>query len=176
MSGTSGLSTNVGVTVIVNVNGTPLAATVNADGSWTLPLSSAVLQSLPDGVWPVTVTVTDSAQNVVTSAPQNIEILTHLLPTPTILQPFGDGLLSIAEAGAAQILTGTTGITGAGQIVKVTVGTQILTATVQDNGQWTVTAPTGALSTIANGAGKFMSKSPIMPVTALALMATLPPC
>ena len=154
LSGTSGLSTNVGVTVIVNVNGTPLAATVNADGSWTLPLSSAVLQSLPDGVWPVTVTVTDSAQNVVTSAPQNIEILTHLLPTPTILQPFGDGLLSIAEAGAAQILTGTTGITGAGQIVKVTVGTQILTATVQDNGQWTVTAPTGALSTIANGAGK----------------------
>lgn len=154
LSGASGLSTNVGVTVIVNVNGTPLAATVNADGSWTLPLSSAVLQSLPDGVWPVTVTVTDSAQNVVTSAPQNIEVLTHLLPTPTILQPFGDGLLSIAEAGAAQILTGTTGITGAGQIVKVTVGTQILTATVQDNGQWTVTAPTGALSTIANGAGK----------------------
>lgn len=154
LSGASGLSTNVGVTVIVNVNGTPLAATVNADGSWTLPLSSAVLQSLPDGVWPVTVTVTDSAQNVVTSAPQNIEVLTHILPTPTILQPFGDGLLSIAEAGAAQILTGTTGITGAGQIVKVTVGTQILTATVQDNGQWTVTAPTGALSTIANGAGK----------------------
>ncbi|AJQ99816.1 hypothetical protein F652_1827 [Enterobacteriaceae bacterium bta3-1] len=154
LSGASGLSTNVGVTVIVNVNGTPLAATVNADGSWTLPLSNAVLQSLPDGVWPVTVTVTDSAQNVVTSAPQNIEVLTHILPTPTILQPFGDGLLSIAEAGAAQILTGTTGITGAGQIVKVTVGTQILTATVQDNGQWTVTAPTGALSTIANGAGK----------------------
>lgn len=154
LHGLSGLNTNVGVSVVVNVNGTPISATVNADGSWTLALDVATLQSLPDGTWVLSVTVTDSAGNVVTSATQNAEILTHTLPAPTINLPFGDGLLSIAETGLPQTLTGSTGIIGAGQIVKVTIGTETLTATVTDNGKWTLVVQPDALATVIDGPGK----------------------
>ncbi len=153
LHGLSGLATNVGVSVIVNINGTPVAAVVNPDGSWTLPLDVGTLQSLPDGTWSLSVTVTDPAGNVVTSPTQTAEVLTHVVPVPTINLPFGDGLLSIAEAGASQILTGSTGITGAGQIVKVTIGTQTLNAVVTTDGQWTLSVLPNALATVTNGPG-----------------------
>nr|WP_279077741.1 Ig-like domain-containing protein [Hafnia alvei] len=153
LHGLSGLATNVGVSVIVNINGTPVTATVNPNGSWTLPLDAPTLQGLPDGIWSLSVTVKDAAGNVVTSPTQTAEVLTHVLPLPTINLPFGDGLLSIAEAGASQILTGSTGITGAGQIVKVTIGTQTLNAVVTTDGQWTLSVLPSALATVTNGSG-----------------------
>ena len=153
LHGLSGLATNVGVSVIVNINGTPVTATVNPNGSWTLPLDAPTLQGLPDGIWSLSVTVKDAAGNVVTSPTQTAEVLTHVLPLPTINLPFGDGLLSIAEAGASQILTGSTGITGAGQIVKVTIGTQTLNAVVTTDGQWTLSVLPNALATVTNGPG-----------------------
>lgn len=151
LHGLSGLNTDVGVSVMVNINGTPVAAIVNPDGSWTLPLDVGTLQALPDGTWSLSVTVTDSAGNVVTSPTQTAEVLTHVLPVPTINLPFGDGLLSIAESKVSQTLTGSTGITGAGQIVKVTIGTQTLNAVVTDDGKWTLVVPPSALGSASVG-------------------------
>jgi ribosomal 50S subunit-recycling heat shock protein len=155
LTGTTGLASNLGQTVTVNVNGQSLAATVNANGSWTLPFDSTTLLALPDGNWPITVTVTDAVGNT-SSTSGSLEILTHTLPAPTLDLPFGDGLLNIAEAGVTQTLTGKTGLVGSGQIVTVTVdeGTanqQVFTAQADGLGGWSLQLSTAQLAVFTNG-------------------------
>ncbi len=120
LSGQTGLTSNVGQTVSVSINGTNFPATVNADGSWTLSLASQTLIDLPDGTVNFTVIVTDSAGNTST-ATATASVLTTTLPVATLDLPFGDGILNATEIQAIQTLTGKTGITSAGQEVTVTV-------------------------------------------------------
>ncbi|MGL5388968.1 MAG: Ig-like domain-containing protein [Serratia sp. (in: enterobacteria)] len=155
LTGTTGLASNLGQKVTVNVNGLNLNATVNADGSWTLPLDSATLLGLPDGNWPITVTATDAVGNT-NSANGSLEILVNKLPLPTLDLPFGDGLLNIAEAALAQTLTGKTGLVGSGQIVTVTVDAglpsqQIFTALADGLGGWSLPLNTTQLGVFTNG-------------------------
>lgn len=127
------------VTVSIN-NGTPLAATVNADGTWTLNVDSATLQALPDGVLPVTVTVTDTADNQATGQ-GSFEAIINALPQANYVTPFGDFTINSAETKSDQLITGNTGVTGTGQTVSVVLGTKTYTGTVNENGDWTVTVP-----------------------------------
>ncbi|MEQ9878298.1 Ig-like domain-containing protein [Pectobacterium aroidearum] len=120
LSGQTGLSSNVGQTVSVSINGTSLPATVNADGSWSLSLDRQTLIDLPDGTVNFTVIVTDAAGNTSTTA-TTANVLTTTLPVATLDLPFGDGILNATEIQAIQTLTGKTGITSAGQEVIVTV-------------------------------------------------------
>ncbi|MCA5945737.1 Ig-like domain-containing protein [Pectobacterium brasiliense] len=120
LSGQTGLTSNVGQTVSVSINGTSLPATVNADGSWSLSLDRQTLIDLPDGTVNFTVIVTDTAGNTSTTA-ATANVLTTTLPVATLDLPFGDGVLNTTEIQAIQTLTGKTGITSAGQEVIVTV-------------------------------------------------------
>lgn len=120
LSGQTGLSSNVGQTVSVSINGTSLPATVNTDGSWSLSLGRQTLIDLPDGTVNFTVIVTDAAGNTSTTA-TTANVLTTTLPVATLDLPFGDGILNTTEIQAIQTLTGKTGITSAGQEVIVTV-------------------------------------------------------
>ncbi|MER0060445.1 Ig-like domain-containing protein [Pectobacterium polaris] len=120
LSGQTGLTSNVGQTVSVSINGTSLPATVNADGSWSLSLDRQTLIDLPDGTVNFTVIVTDTAGNTSTTA-ATANVLTTTLPVATLDLPFGDGILNATEIQAIQTLTGKTGITSAGQEVIVTV-------------------------------------------------------
>ncbi|MCL6375844.1 Ig-like domain-containing protein [Pectobacterium brasiliense] len=120
LSGQTGLTSNVGQTVSVSINGTSLPATVNADGSWSLSLDRQTLIDLPDGSVNFTVIVTDTAGNTSTTA-ATANVLTTTLPVATLDLPFGDGVLNTTEIQAIQTLTGKTGITSAGQEVIVTV-------------------------------------------------------
>lgn len=141
--------------VTVTVNGTVYAATLSADGSrWSLDLPPAVLQSLPDGSWPVSVTVTDVNGNIGTTT-GTVLVAVNTLPDVTLNLPFGDGALNATEAGTEQILTGTTGITGAGQTVSVLISGfnngQPLAATVQADGSWSLALSPAQLATFTSG-------------------------
>ncbi|MGO2460303.1 MAG: Ig-like domain-containing protein [Ewingella sp.] len=145
----SGTSHNVaeGANVTVTLNGKAYTAAVGADGTWTVPVGAADLALLGDGPLAVKVTATDAAGNAVSST-VTLDVYTHQLPAPTINQPFGDGLLSTAEAATSQTLSGSTGIVGDGQTVTVTLGGKDYTATVGGNGQWTVTIPAADLQAL----------------------------
>lgn len=145
----SGTSHNVaeGANVTVTLNGKTYIAAVGADGTWTVPVGATDLALLGDGPLAVKVTATDAAGNAVSST-ITLDVYTHQLPTPTINQPFGDGLLSTAEAATSQTLSGSTGIVGDGQTVTVTLGGKEYTATVGGNGQWTVTIPSADLQAL----------------------------
>lgn len=138
--------------VIVNVNGTPIEAVINSNGTWSLPLSGDVLETLPDGTWPITVTVTDGVGNVGLPADASLTVAINDVPVPTITTPFLDGLLNIAEAGIDQVLRGSTGVLGAGQTVTVSIdGQPAVPAVVNANGSWSLGLSTGLLSGLTNG-------------------------
>lgn len=154
LSGLTGI-TSAGQTVVVNINGTNFTATVvDATGAWTLNLSPAILQALPDGTWTVTVTATDAVGNS-NSASELLGVQLSLPPIPTIVLPFGDGILNFAESTAigGQSLTGSTGISGAGQTVTVAISGLTggpFNAIVAADGTWTLNLTTVQLAELGN--------------------------
>lgn len=137
------------VTVSLN-NGTPVTATINGDGTWSLNLSPTVLAALPDGTTTVSVTVTDKAGNIVTGQ-GTFDVLTHNLPVATFSTPFGDGTINYAEMNSDQVITGNTGVTGAGQTVQVTFNGHTYNQTVGINGEWSVTIPQADMADLVDG-------------------------
>jgi hypothetical protein len=149
-------SGNTGITgtqtVVVNLNGTLYAADVDpTTGDWSLTLSPALLTTLPDGVWPGSVTVTDAVGNTSTQSGEVI-VAINSVPAASLNVPFGDTQLNIAEAAAGQSLSGKTGLNGDGQTVTVAIdGGTPLTATVTTNGDWTLDLTPAQLQALSDG-------------------------
>lgn len=137
------------VTVSLN-NGTPVTATINGNGTWSLDLSSTALTALPDGTTTVNVTVTDKAGNVVTGQ-ASFDVLTHSLPAATVSTLFGDGTINNAEMNSDQVITGNTGVTGAGQTVQLVFNGHTYNQSVGNNGEWSVTIPQADMAGITDG-------------------------
>lgn len=98
------------------------------------------MSTLPDEVNPASDTL--SAELVLTA------------PNPTIDVPFGDKLLNLAEAAVNQTISGTTGLTGPGQTVILTIdGNPIsdLIVSVNDSGVWTVTLTPAQMLALGDG-------------------------
>lgn len=151
LNGTTGLPADRIGTVMVSLNnGAMVQATVDADGNWSLPLTPAQLQALPDGTIPVTVIVTDTAGNTNTGT-SSFEARINDVPDATINTPFIDGALNNAEAGVAQTITGSTGVSGAGQTVEIVLNGNTYTGTVQANGDWSVSLPPSAFTGLTPG-------------------------
>ncbi|WP_368659104.1 Ig-like domain-containing protein [Budvicia aquatica] len=75
-----------------------------------------------------------------------------MTPLPTIVRPFDDGKLSIDESQLASSLSGTTGATGAGQTVTVSInGTNYPGVTVDDQGNWTMPLTIDQLGALPDG-------------------------
>lgn len=144
----SGTSHNVaeGAIVTVILNGKTYTAAVSG-GVWAVPVTAGDLALLGDGPLTVKVTATDATGNPISST-TTLDVYTHQLPVPTLNTPFGDGLLSTAEAVTSQTLSGSTGVIGDGQTVVVNLGGKDYTATVGGNGQWTVTIPSTDLQAL----------------------------
>lgn len=141
--GTSaGLPANTEITV--TLNGITYTATVDASGNWQTTVPAADLQGLADGNYEVTAT----AQQGGVSDSHTLTVIINNLPDTTIDPLFTDGTLSQAEAGVDQVLTGSTGVAGAGQSVTVTLNGQAYQGTVDANGNWSVTLPSGALDSL----------------------------
>lgn len=152
ISGTTNLS-GAGQKVSLVLNGVTYNGTVLADGSWTINLPKTALQNLPEGSsQTLAITATDAVGNKDT---QSVNFTVHTsLPSPSIVDLFGsDNLLSISEASGPLTLTGTTGVTGGTQYVKLTIDVNGVSypATVLSNGNWTLALPANALNFLSNG-------------------------
>ncbi|OVZ98202.1 adhesin [Yersinia frederiksenii] len=151
LTGTTGIVGDTRQQVTVYINGTGYAAIVTEDGKWTLALTPAVLQALPEGTWSVAVTAKDAAGNSGTLTGQ-VEVITHDLPQPTLTLPFGDGVLNHAEALLGQTLSGSTGVVGSGQSVAIFIdGKLINTITADPDGSWSLPLLSGVLTLLGAG-------------------------
>ena len=135
------------LTVTVTLNGVAHTTTINEDGSWSVPIPTVELINLPDG----TVTATASVPGT-TPATLDVNVAIQASPAPAIDLPFGDGVLTAEEAATDQLITGTTGVTGSGQSVTLTLNGKTYHATVAEDGHWQATLPAADLQALPEGA------------------------
>ena len=131
-----------GSTVDVTFGTTTLAATVDANGNWTVDFPASAIAT---GEYEATITA------VATDANGNSSTTTGTMQVDTIADVAvstggvaGDGTINGAEQAAGVTLTGTA---QPGSTVDVTFGTTTLAATVDANGNWTVDFPPSAIAT-----------------------------
>lgn len=148
----TGTATNLtaGTTVQVTIGGLPFQGTVGADNTWSVTVPGDALATLADGAVEITVTALDAAGNPATAS-GSVELVVNTLPVADIALPFVDGVLNATEAGVNQVISGTTGISGAGQIVRLDIDGTSITATVDDRGNWTATLTPQLSATLGNG-------------------------
>ncbi|WP_168195811.1 Ig-like domain-containing protein [Nissabacter sp. SGAir0207] len=135
-----------GLPITVALNGQNYSGTVNPDGSWSVPIPATDLLNLPDGTTSLTATLAGNPP-----ASVDLGIFVQNLPAPITATPFEDGVLDADEAATDQIITGTTGVAGAGQTVSVNLGGTDYPATVDENGNWSATLPATALQALPEG-------------------------
>ncbi|EKN5087386.1 hypothetical protein EFV65_24330, partial [Yersinia enterocolitica] len=69
----------------------------------------------------------------------------------TLTTPFADGYLNATEVTSSQTLSGSTGVSGAGQQVVVTVGGVVHTLVADSQGNWQLTLQPSELQNLPNG-------------------------
>lgn len=158
LSGTADVA-DAGQIVTLQFNGQTYQATVQGDGSWSTNVPAGALAGLADGSYTLTATLSDLAGNT-TTVPETFTVVAANPPVPTIETPFGDTFLNQREADTDQTLTGTTGVTGAGQSVVVNIGGVDHTATVDATGIWTVNISAADLQLITEGPQNLWSRRP----------------
>ncbi|WP_083615900.1 Ig-like domain-containing protein [Pantoea sp. 1.19] len=135
-----------GSQVSVTLNGKTYTATVAEGGQWTLDVPAADLSALADGSYTLSVVARDAAGNI---TQQDAPLVVDTAPPVFAVQPIaGDGIINAAEQGAPLAVSGSG---SAGDRVTVTLGDQTYTATVGDNGQWSLTLPAGDLAALSDG-------------------------
>lgn len=152
LSGTTGIEN--AISLVVTLNGVNYDAQIATDGRWSVALTAEDLANLPDGNQTIAVTVTDSVGNTAAvSSPLLVAI--HVVPDVTFNLPFGNGALDAQEATLTQTLSGTTGVSGADQTVRVLISglnnDRPFTAVVDANGNWTLDLEPDTLRGLENG-------------------------
>lgn len=135
-----------GSAITVLLNGVTYQTSADSNGLWSLNIAPSTLQTLADGQYDIKVTARDSSGNeTVALAPVTIDTAPTLV---TVAPISGDGYLNALEHNAALSVTGTTE-PGAGVVVRI--NDVNYTATVDENGNWTVTVPANVVSGLADG-------------------------
>ncbi|QBH95292.1 BapA prefix-like domain-containing protein [Limnobaculum zhutongyuii] len=111
-----------------------------------LPLGVGALAILGTGIAIANSNSKGSFVDISTDEPQP-----SIPPVPTIVSPFTDSLLNLVESQSDQMISGTTGITGSGQSVTVSIAGNTYMATVDDNGNWSLTLSPSILASLAQG-------------------------
>ena len=147
----SGTSSNLAAGTIIDVRIGPLSltTTVGANGTWQLPVPTASLQGLADGLLQVTATARDVAGNVANTA-QDLTVAIQQAPSLLINTLFGGNGLNAAEILSAQVITGTS-TNAAGSLVNVSLGGKTYQSTVAANGNWSVSVPKTDLAALLDG-------------------------
>ena len=139
-----------GTQVTVTLNGKSYTATIQSDGSWTTTVPAADVGALADGAsYQVAVSAQDSAGNSA-SATHTISVDTTA-PVVSIATLSGDDVLNAAEAQQPLTVHGSSSAE-AGQTVTVTLGGKTYTATVANDGTWTLDVPAADLASLREGA------------------------
>ncbi len=146
--GSSGL--NAGAVLTVTINGVAYAATVQADGSWSVGIPAANVSAWPAGPLTVEVAGQSSAGNPVSvSHPFTVDLTAVAISINTVAS---DDVINAAEKGTDLTLSGSTSGIESGQTVTVTFGGKTYTASVAANGSWSITVPAADLATLPDGA------------------------
>ncbi|TCB95169.1 Ig-like domain-containing protein [Enterobacter wuhouensis] len=139
-----------GTQVTVTLNGKTYTATIQNDGTWTTTVPVADVGALADGAsYQVTVSAQDSVGNSA-SATHGISVDTTA-PVVSIAALSGDDMLNAAEAQLPLTVHGSSSAE-AGQTVTVTLGGKTYTATVANDGTWTLDVPAADLAALSQGA------------------------
>ncbi|HDR2659635.1 TPA: Ig-like domain-containing protein [Enterobacter asburiae] len=139
-----------GTQVTVTLNGKSYTATIQSDGSWTTTVPAADVGALADGAsYQVSVSAHDSAGNSA-SATHGISVDTTA-PVVSIATLSTDDMLNAAEAQQPLTVHGSSSAE-AGQTVTVTLGGKSYTATVANDGTWTLDVPAADLAALSQGA------------------------
>ncbi|HEI2462082.1 TPA: Ig-like domain-containing protein [Escherichia coli] len=143
----SGLAAGAALTVVINT--VTYAATVLADGTWSLGVPAADVGNWPAGTVNITVSGATSAGNPVTiTHPVTVDLAAVAISINTVS---GDDVINAVEKSADLTLSGSTSGVEAGQTVTVTFGGKTYTATVAGDGSWTTTVPAADLSALRDG-------------------------
>ncbi|EMM5418262.1 Ig-like domain-containing protein [Citrobacter amalonaticus] len=141
-----------GDAVTVTVNGKNYTTVVDAAGNWSVGVPAADISALNDGTTTIAVTVTNAAGNS-GSATHDVTVDTAA-PSVTVGSVTADDVINAAEQGADLVLSGTTTNVEAGQTVTVMFNGRPYTATVDNNGEWTLTVPSADLSGLSDGSAR----------------------
>ena len=143
----SGFAAGTALTVVIN-NQT-YAATVLANGSWSVGVPAADVSNWPAGTLNITVSGANSAgtQTSITH-PLTVDLTTVAISMNSITS---DDVINAAEKGAALTLSGSTSGVEAGQTVTITFGGKTYTSTVAANGSWSTTVPAADLAALSDG-------------------------
>ncbi|MDV0594582.1 MULTISPECIES: Ig-like domain-containing protein [unclassified Enterobacter] len=139
-----------GTEVTVTLNGKSYTATIQSDGSWATTVPAADVGALADGtIYQVSVSAQDSAGNSA-SATHSLSVDTTA-PVVSIATLSGDDMLNAAEAQQPLTVHGSSSAE-AGQTVTVILGGKTYTATVANDGTWTLDVPAADLAALSQGA------------------------
>jgi hypothetical protein len=139
-----------GTQVTVTLNGKTYTATIQSDGSWTTTVPAADVGALADGAsYQVSVSAQDSAGNSA-SATHGISVDTTA-PVVSIATLSTDDMLNALEAQQPLTVHGSSSAE-VGQTVTVTLGGKSYTATVANDGTWTLDVPAADLAALSQGA------------------------
>ncbi|MGQ50820.1 Ig-like domain-containing protein [Escherichia coli] len=145
----SGLTAGTALTVVIN--NVTYAATVLADGTWSLGVPAADVSNWPAGTVDITVSGTNSAGTTSTiTHPVTVDLAGVAITINTLS---GDDVINAVEKGETLVVSGSTSGVEAGQTVTVTFGGKNYTTTVEANGSWTVNVPPADLAALPDGAG-----------------------
>ncbi|MBU9844027.1 Ig-like domain-containing protein [Rahnella ecdela] len=147
----SGTSTDIaaGSSVTVTVNGVDYQATVGANGAWAAAVPSTDVANWPAGALNISVTGTDVSGNSVTiSNNVTVDLSGVAITVDTIA---ADDIINAAEKAADLTLSGTTQNVEAGQTVTVNFAGHSYTATVGNDGSWSVNVPAGDMTSLKDG-------------------------
>ncbi|GCV52706.1 BapA-related adhesin SiiEA [Escherichia coli] len=145
----SGLTAGTALTVVIN--NVTYAATVLADGTWSLGVPVADVSNWPAGTVDITVSGTNSAGTTSTiTHPVTVDLAGVAITINTLS---GDDVINAVEKGETLVVSGSTSGVEAGQTVTVTFGGKNYTTTVEANGSWTVNVPPADLAALPDGAG-----------------------
>ncbi|NWA64134.1 Ig-like domain-containing protein [Pantoea sp. B9002] len=115
-------------------------------------ISAEDLQALPDGEVSALASRWDEYGNHDTQIIENLfNVATHQVPTITLNQPFGDGVLDAAELNSWHLIQGSSSHLDQGSLVTLTLGDQSYTATVKADGNWALTILAGQLAPLDDG-------------------------
>ncbi len=143
----SGFAAGTALTVVIN-NQT-YAATVLANGSWSVGVPATDVSNWPAGTLNITVSGANSAgtQTSITH-PLTVDLTAVAISMNSITS---DDAINAAEKGAALTLSGSTSGVEAGQTVTVTFGGKTYTTTVQTGGSWSYTLGSADVTALADG-------------------------
>lgn len=120
------------------------------DGMVTL--SVADLQALPDGPVSAMAERWDSYGNHDSQTLSDLfTVAIHQLPSLTLQQPFGDGVIASGDMDHWHLIQGSSDHLTQGSLVTVTLGDRHYSAAVDESGEWSLTILAGQLATLEPG-------------------------